>query len=167
MQHLHEIVSESVKRLTNTLYVLKLSWEVSTVLVLFKVLDSVWAFLESGEYILDNFFFKNSCKKKKKPQKTFWTQCGNKNWHLRSTFRQTHSSKSVLVSTGESHKSLGFDNALGVVLVSSDMVAGIEFLFTWREEVIQVRGEESDWILFCNYKAHLPRQRPDQRHCLC
>lgn len=79
MQHLHEIVSESVKLLTYTLYVLKLSWEVSTVLVLFKVLDSVRAFLESGEYILDNFFLKTVVKKNKKPQKTFWTQRGNKN----------------------------------------------------------------------------------------
>lgn len=64
MQHLHEIVSESVKLLTNTLYVLKLSWEVSTVLVLFKSTRQRLSLFRVRRIYFGQLFLKTVVKKK-------------------------------------------------------------------------------------------------------
>lgn len=44
----------------------------------------------------------------------------------------TYSSECVLVRTGVTYKALVFSYALAVVLVCSDMVAGIKLLGTWQ-----------------------------------
>lgn len=46
---------------------------------------------------------------------------------------KTYSSKTVLVRAGECYKALGFDHTLAVVLVGSDVVAGIKLLCTWQK----------------------------------
>lgn len=52
-------------------------------------------------------------------------------WNFNTHEPKTYISKRVLVRTRVSYKALGFSYAVAVVLVCSDMVAGIKLLGTW------------------------------------